>query len=567
MLCCTLIGPSYAQMSLSHPINRAVYQRNSSGNATIPIAGQHIGSIPSRYGIEYSIDRISPVNGSYQYNAVYWTSVGNQNPAYGLYNTTVNLPTGWYAITVRAYDNLTDQDISSATTKFGVGDVYVIAGQSNAQGASTTLPSETEYDAVSRSIASRACEMDYPPYPTLGVLYNNAIVGPSGNNQWCWGNVGRRLIDNGGAPVAFFNAAQGGSTIENWSSSAANQATSNFYIGGQWCGTGHIGQPYKSFRDCLNFYGSTFGIKAVLWHQGESDNETYGSSLNKTSQTDYTSRLEAVVNASRNDFNAGLNWLVSDVSFNGNSSPTTRADVTNAQAAVRSAKSLTNGADTDMYGTAYRNTTDLVHFDNLRSNGIIALGYSWYQKLTANSGAAITANTPPTLSVAASGSQFIISASGNYDDYYWVDGSSYGPHLNNYYTTGSSITVSKGGTYLCYGRKGNTYTPSQWFNTGCSTCRRRNGDWDESEVGVSLSISPNPVQRDAVITFSLPTTNQVRLELISQSGQILSSVASGQHAKGTYTYPVSAERLIPSVYYYRLTVGDLAITKKMLKAD
>src|SRR5690606_36999791 len=68
------------------------------------------------------------------------------------------------------------------------------------------------------------------------------------------------------------------------------------------------GYPYHSIADALNFYTNLTGMRAVLWHQGESDNYL------GTSFEQYAQQLSTLIQASRNSSGKNISWMVARVS-------------------------------------------------------------------------------------------------------------------------------------------------------------------------------------------------------------------------------------------------------------
>lgn len=558
---------SWAQLSISHPMSKAVYQRNSSGSATITIAGQYLGSMAGSYQIEYKLDKLNISDGSYNSNINNWTSIVS-NPSFGMFMTSISVSTGWYSVSVRAYNTSTSSTITSNSARFGVGDVYLIAGQSNAQGidGSWSLPSVTPNDAVVSNNLLDGCNQDLPPYPSMSTLGTTDRVATTGYSGWCWVHLGKELSDNDGAPVAFFNAAYSGTTVENWATSAGGNATNNLYGGGQYCGTGYTGQPYKTFKNIAAFHVGLFGVKAGLWHQGEADNDVAYS--NVTNASDYESRLTGFLNQTRSDITSNFSWLISRASFNGNNSPgnETNSGVISGQNNTISNASYTyEGPSTDDMDASYRDVSDKVHFREDRNGALTELGNRWKTKILAAGYSRLAANSPPAVTVTKLSGTFYLTAPSSQSEYRWVNASSL--NINSVISSNQTLAVSGGSAYACYVRNGNKWSLTQTIYTSCGVCREANQQWTENEIGIDLKQYPNPTTGSFTINFTIPDDNQVRLEVLKLDGGVLQSVVDAFHTKGTYQYPVQLKNFATGMYIYRLTVGGLAITKKLIKID
>ena len=72
---CVSIGAK-AQLTISSPFDKAVYQRSSTGNGTITFAGQapNVPCVPNSY-VRYRILRISLTNGTTISTNTNWTNI------------------------------------------------------------------------------------------------------------------------------------------------------------------------------------------------------------------------------------------------------------------------------------------------------------------------------------------------------------------------------------------------------------------------------------------------------------------------------------------------------------
>ena len=595
-----------AQLTISSPFDKAVYQRNASGitpvgSATITLAGQcpEILCIPNSY-VRYRILNINLSNGATISTYTTWTNITLD--ARGRFFFTITPNTGWYQIDFQAYFN--NGLVNSNITKFGVGDVYIISGQSNAQGINTdanpqptTVQSgDITYEAVVSCNYHENCLMGngkMPRFPVFSTLASgtsatslgNAIA-PAGYNNWCYTRLGNRLAALG-IPVAFFNAGQGGTSIRNWYDTrlSENDVTPSTFSGTNYCANltpGIKGEPYATLKKTLRYYGSLFGVRAVLWHQGESDNPSSSNPVSPLVDTpEYKTKLEAVINQSRVDFGSNVPWVVSKASFFNNQSTTT---ITNAQAQVISGPvspptpSLNPlpllGVETDSYTLAYRKS-DQVHFNNnklltpLGEDGLRTLGDLWKNILPLNSATSpITASPVQNITVIKSGNSFTLTAPNGYTKYYWVTNNN---RLNNTYSTSQSITVTGGTNYRCYLEKsnGNIDITSTAYTTSVCPNNRESAENDEfisSEDGVSLKGYPNPATHDFTIEFDMPfEADFAKIDLMTMTGEVVKVIAQGSYAKGHFTYPMVGKELTSGTYLCRLQINNTVYSTKLVK--
>jgi hypothetical protein len=284
-----------AQIQVTFPTTRAVFQRNTANQATVRIAGLYTTAVNR---IEA---RLTAINGGtgFDYRVI------QNNPTGGSFTGELTGVTGgWYRLEVRAM--LNDQQIGYTVLEpVGVGEVFVIAGQSNAQGARPTgLPAND--DRVNAAVGTGQNESTADPaYPTFARIDNNMFVAPRGNGPYYWGRLGDLLVQRLGVPVMFFNVGWGATTVKNWRESAELGSTANVYSGVPLPPT----MPYGNFKIAAQFYANMYGMRAVLWHQGEADNFV-------GTQTDqYSNDLLWLINRVRQETGKNVPWVVSRASF------------------------------------------------------------------------------------------------------------------------------------------------------------------------------------------------------------------------------------------------------------
>ncbi|GHB70036.1 hypothetical protein GCM10007390_24570 [Persicitalea jodogahamensis] len=285
---------AYAQLSISYPANRTVLQRDKNNSATVYIRGNY--STP--------IDRVEvqlrAINGG---STSGWMNIQN-NPQGGSYAGQVNWSGGWYELEVRGWRG--DQIAGTATvSRFGIGEVFLIAGQSNSQGYQNYGGPGANDDRVNTVNYNNVNSANDLPQPSFDHLNADSYISPRGNSAWAYGKLGDRLAERLGVPILFYNAGWYGSAIKNWRESINGQ-TYSIYNGEPFTPSG---MPYNNFRLALQYYISVTGIRAILWHQGEADN------FANTAGTAYRNDLRAIIDQSRNESGRNLSWVIARVTY------------------------------------------------------------------------------------------------------------------------------------------------------------------------------------------------------------------------------------------------------------
>ncbi|MCU0338892.1 MAG: T9SS C-terminal target domain-containing protein, partial [Spirosomaceae bacterium] len=306
----------WAQIHVSYPFDGAVFQRNTSNQANISIGGSYTSAVDR---IEA---RVVAVAGGI---TTAWTTI-DAAPSGGLFRGFIfNVTGGWYSLELRAvlFNNVTH---TTSLSRVGVGEVLMIAGQSNGQGLYNfgSLPSSdangrVRYVPWLLDCPNATCPNAEPPFPQIADMNGNAgglSIAPNGRSTWAYAELGDALISRYSVPVIFFNAAADGSSVGNWSRSADGLPSAHAFLGTQFANNPNF--PYYGLRKALNYYGNMFGVRAVLWHQGESDNlkNHNGNPFDNTSDTEYRDSLLHVINQSRNhSAKSNLAWVVARASY------------------------------------------------------------------------------------------------------------------------------------------------------------------------------------------------------------------------------------------------------------
>ncbi len=264
-------GLEYASLNASPSINiispssYQVIQRNGSNQASIAITGTYGGTPTS---IEASWN-----------GGVYATIV--TSPSGGIFSgTLLNQNAGQGTLTVR-FTN--DTSISNSKSYVGIGDIFIVAGQSNAMGAGTNNQaySNPTYKATMFGNDDQWKELVDPldDYTNqVDLVSRDAPADGATIGGTIYMQIATRFLASQNVPIAFVPAARGATAISQW-------------------------QPGGNLSDPATLFGSMYrrilavgGAKAILWIQGETDasngnsTATYQSQLNTFIDTVYTNQ-------------------------------------------------------------------------------------------------------------------------------------------------------------------------------------------------------------------------------------------------------------------------------------
>lgn len=569
-----------AQVSIYRPIDNSVLQRDNNNSSSVTIAGQLYdkNGVSSTYGnllptIQYRIQKLSPTNSTYISTPVNWTYYSCNYG--GLFNFTVNLSGGWYQLDVQG----TVKGVQAATSiKFGVGEVFIIAGQSNAQGVTNSSmyngTGALPYDGVVADLHqdNAGCLAGYPLYPHFNKLSIGSPIAPQGPNNWCYTVLGNQIVDNTNVPVAFFNAAQQGTGARNWVESISNPngyTNSTYQISGpSICANGGPGHPYIALKKSIQFYGSLFGSRGILWHQGE--NDAHDAYYNITTGAEYESRLRTIINQTRTDFgHSDLSWWISKVS---------RTDETSATSYITSPTILTAQGDvqTDSYNKPGpytdsidpRNSND-VHFTG---NGLQTLGANWYNNIggsTLTSANPVIPNSPLGFTLTGDfANGFTLQAASGFSQYYWID---FYSQLDPSAPTGPTLNYASANVlYVCYALHPN----GLWYvsqgvripsNDSGGGTRLGVASDDEANNLLGYKVFPNPALDQTIVSFTLASPASVKLSIFDVNGNVIKHLVDANHAVGSFKYPIDTSQLPTGLYLSKITCNGLSLTKKFIK--
>lgn len=187
------------------------------------------------------------------------------------------------ALEVRLVDNTS---ITNTVDNVGIGDIFVIAGQSNASGYGGAPDNVATHATLISGVFTNGyfwgAMRDRTDRNTLQVDSVSDDAGASEAGGSYWPILGTLLMDTVGIPFGFVPCSLGGTSINDW-------------------------QPGADHQDRTTLYGSMIyralqvgGIKAVLWHQGESN------AIAQTSSAEYNALLDALAGAINSDLGVPL---------------------------------------------------------------------------------------------------------------------------------------------------------------------------------------------------------------------------------------------------------------------
>ena len=469
----------FSQITISSPVLRQVFQRDLNKQALVTITGsysQPIDTIQVRF--------LAVITG--QGTPIDWTVI-KTSPLGGLFKGSIIVKGGWYTMEVRGL--LGGKIVGNVSTlnRVGVGEVFVIAGQSNASGSGERGVNETgsiddrvncadftnvnpdqvksqDLKNVSFNIGKDATDFSLIAFAKLD---KTASIGPRGYGPYYWGKVGDALVAKLGVPILFFNTGWGGASVRVWAESA--QYPNGKLVNGKLVGPESdavagiyydIGTPYKNLNAILRYYGVNLGVRAVLWMQGETENvlNLDGDPNNDVSLEQYKNNLESLLKQTRKDFgNSKLPWIIARTSYSGQLGCGISNDIQKPSPIIVNAQNqvIANPLNTPIYPGPFSDNIQIPRLNTAFANcvhfsgsGITDIANAWIKSLTEENKSLfetvepILADTIPSVSLECiSNSQLKLTLPDGYKTYNWVNKST-----NQNYDTKTIIGGS--GTYI-----------------------------------------------------------------------------------------------------------------------
>lgn len=317
--------PASAGITFKTPKTRQIVQRNQDNTGSFTITGTASGLT--------NLDRIEArlvVMPGATNNGVSmdWVVLVNSATNGDFSGTITNIAAGgWYRLDIRALDTANNELATNSVPRLGVGDILLTAGQSNAAcfGSPAQVPKD---DRVSTyTLTSKSWRFANDPQP------DNSGGMSSGGSPWPI--LGSLLTSSNQVPVGFVCVAYGGTALSQWAPGST---------------------LYRNLTNALQSFGP-FGIRAVLWHQGESD------AANLTTAVSYSQMLSNIIVKSRASAGWPVPWGIAEAAYlPGNSLTAQEAVMAGQRLCIYSVPNCFRGSRTEDFHLENK-VSDGIHFN------------------------------------------------------------------------------------------------------------------------------------------------------------------------------------------------------------
>jgi hypothetical protein len=340
-------------LTIDSPLDYQVFQRQTLKSGNVLIAGSAVGDG----------DRVEArFTGG-------WAEVP-YDPAGHTFSLLASTPAGgWYALEVRLLKRR-EVIAEAKVPHVGVGEVFVIAGQSNATNYGE-VKQQTESGMVA-SFSGTGWQIANDPQP--GVQDNST----KGSFIPAFGDA---MYTRYHLPIGVACVGHGSTSVRQWLPKgdrfAVPPTMGKFVLQtgpAEWQSTGELFAGLVSRMRQLK----TNGFRAVLWHQGESD--AHQRPERDITAAEYRRMLERVIRQSRQEAGWDMPWFVAQATYHSPADPSC-PPIREAQASLWKDGIALQGPDTDQLTSLNRqNNGQGVHFS---TQGLKAHGELWAEKVGA----------------------------------------------------------------------------------------------------------------------------------------------------------------------------------------
>jgi hypothetical protein len=345
---------------LTSPLDYQIFQRETRMKGKIAVIGQ------ARIQAEKAVVQVSgtSLSGSLPQKWQHLPLDKHSGQIRGMVKTPAG---GFYQVEVRLMQH--GQKVADIVIPHvGVGEVFVIAGQSNATNYGE-VPQKTQTGMVTSFNGSKWAIADDPQ---LGVQDNSK----KGSFIPSFGDALYREYQ---VPIGVADVGHGSTSVRQWLPEGERviaPPTMSKYV--KQDASGELvsdGTLFNGLMTRIRQLGPR-GFRAVLWHQGESDaNQAIGHQI---SPQQYTQMIEHVIRTSLEQAGWSFPWFTAEATYH-NPQDQSCEPFREAQSAVWKDGIALEGPDTDTLTAPYRqNNGKGVHFNDA---GLKAHGDLWAKKI------------------------------------------------------------------------------------------------------------------------------------------------------------------------------------------
>ena len=346
-----------AELVLTSPLDYQVMQRSSPGKGLLRIAGELSGDVPADAAVQVRV-----VNDAVQSS---WLQVNSVKGRKVIANFEAPAG-GWWKVEVQVVHGGKQLALGSVA-HVGIGEVFVIAGQSNS--ANHGQEKQTTKTKRVTSFDGKAWRIADDPQP-----------GASGGGGSFVPAFADAVVEKENVPVGIIACGIGATSVREWLPKGATFPNPPTLVSrveqlpnGQWASKG---AAYEAFIARMKSVGPQ-GFRAVLWHQGESDANQKDTTRTLSGKL-YREYLEKIIRDSQRDIGWAAPWFVAQASYHVPGDEGSD-DIRAAQASLWKDGIAFEGPDSDaLKGKLRERDGQGVHFSG---EGLRVHGAKWVEKV------------------------------------------------------------------------------------------------------------------------------------------------------------------------------------------
>lgn len=346
------------ELTLTAPLDYQVVQRSSPGKGLLRIVGELSEEVPAAdAGIEVRLVGDAKQTAWQHINSVKGRKV------IGVFEAPAG---GWWKLEVRV-SHRGKQIARGSVPHVGVGEVFVVAGQSNS--ANHGEEKQTPQTGRVAAFDGKGWRLALDPQP-----------GASGGGGSFIPPLGDALVKKFDVPIGFVACGIGATSVREWLPKGAtfpNPPTITNRVerlpDGKWASKG---AAFEMFVTRMNALGPQ-GLRAVLWHQGESDANQKDPARTLPGKL-YRAHLEQLIRESRRAIGWDAPWFVAQASYHVPGDEGSD-DIRAAQASLWKDRIALEGPDSDaLKGDLRERNGQGVHFSG---KGLREHAANWAEKI------------------------------------------------------------------------------------------------------------------------------------------------------------------------------------------
>ena len=80
-----------------------------------------------------------------------------------------------------------------------------------------------------------------------------------------------------------------------------------------------------------------------------------------------------------------------------------------------------------------------------------------------------------------------------------------------------------------------------------------------------LSVSPNPISENSVISVNIPTTENISIDIFDINGKLYENIFSGKLEAGKYDFQFNSQKMTQGIYFVKLKTENIVFIEKFIK--